>query len=112
MRRRPLQWPALSGGCRSSLASSEVGSCFAPVRDRGGLALAFMHAQQKGASIAAFTLFSLFLTLASGTAFALIPCVNPHNTGSVRGVAGFLLLLRECTAASRSCQSALQLLLA
>jgi len=70
----------------------------------GGLILAFAHARETGPSILAFALFSLFLTLTTGTTFALVPYVNPEATGSVAGIAAsgggvgaisFLLLLQQ-----------------
>jgi len=70
----------------------------------GGLLVLAIHVDETGPSIAAFTLFALFLTLATGTTVAMVPYVDPASTGTVAGIAAsggsvgaiaFLLLLRQ-----------------
>jgi NNP family nitrate/nitrite transporter-like MFS transporter len=70
----------------------------------GGLILAFSYPNQVGWSIGIFIAFSLFLTLTTGSTFALVVYVDKDATGSVAGIVAsggsvgavaFLFMLRE-----------------
>ena len=52
----------------------------------GGLIMLFPLVENTGLAIATFIAFSLFLTLTTGSSFALVAYVNSHATGSVAGI--------------------------
>ena len=52
----------------------------------GALILVFPHVENTNVSLAVFVAFSLFLTLTTGSSFALVAYVNNHAVGSVAGI--------------------------
>lgn len=54
----------------------------------GILVLIFANTESLGAAIIVLVFFSLFVQAAEGTSYAIVPYVDPPNTGSVSGIVG------------------------
>jgi NNP family nitrate/nitrite transporter-like MFS transporter len=98
------------GGLMSDLSHSRAGvrgrlwvHTFALLLE-GALILMFAHCRTLGGSIVALIFFSLFVKIAEGSTYGIVPYVQPRNMGSVIGITGaggsvgalaFGLLFRE-----------------
>ncbi|CAB9497981.1 affinity nitrate transporter 2 [Seminavis robusta] len=54
----------------------------------GVLVLIFANTESLGAAIVTLVCFSLFVQSAEGTSYAIVPYVDPPNTGSISGIVG------------------------
>lgn len=54
----------------------------------GILVLIFANTKSLGAAIVTLVFFSLFVQAAEGTSYAIVPYVDPPNTGSISGIIG------------------------
>ena len=54
----------------------------------GALVLIFANTESLGAAIVTLVFFSLFVQAAEGTSYAIVPYIDPPNTGSVSGIVG------------------------
>ena len=52
------------------------------------LVLIFANTHSLGAAIVTLVFFSLFVQAAEGTSFAIVPYIDPPNTGSLSGIIG------------------------
>ena len=54
----------------------------------GALVLIFANTESLGAAIVTLVFFSLFVQAAEGTSYAIVPYIDPPNTGSISGIVG------------------------
>lgn len=54
----------------------------------GALVLIFANTDSLGAAIVTLVFFSLFVQAAEGTSYAIVPYLDPPNTGSISGIIG------------------------
>ena len=54
----------------------------------GALVLVFANTNTLGAAIVTMVFFSIFVQASEGTSYAIVPYIDPPNTGSVSGIVG------------------------